>query len=415
MGESPTRNAASDVRAVAGIDAVPAILEVVCRATGLRFAAVARVTEDNWTACAVRDEIAFGLQPGDELAIATTLCDEVRDRREAIVIDHVDEDALFSGHPTPKIYGFQSYISMPIFRNGEFFGTLCALDPLPARLSDPTIVTTFRLFAELVGMHLDSRERLARTEAALLDERGTAELREHFIAVLGHDLRNPLAAVEAGTRILSRMPLDAKAASVVERMQESCRRMGGLIGDLLDFARGRLGSGLPLSPALHEDVGERLELVVAELRAVHPERLIQARLDVAEPVFCDAARLAQLLSNLLANALTHGGADGPVRVSAEVAEGALRLRVANGGRPIPPARLARLFQPFTRGDPGNRPEGLGLGLYIASEIARAHGGRLEVESSDEETAFTLVMPVQVEGVDEEGLERPPALVGAEDG
>jgi signal transduction histidine kinase len=409
-----TSPAAFEISAVAGIDAVPAILEVVCRATGLRFAAVARVTEDNWTACAVRDEIAFGLDPGDELDIATTLCDEVRGRREAIVIDHVDEDPDYCGHATPRMYGFQSYISMPIFRrNGEFFGTLCALDPLPARVSDPTVVATFRLFAELLGMHLDNRERMARTEAALLDERDTAELREHFIAVLGHDLRNPLAAVEAGARILSRMELDPKAANVVARMQESCRRMGGLIGDLLDFARGRLGGGLPLSAALHADVAERLELVVTELRAVHPDRLIQARLDIAEPVFCDAARLAQLLSNLLANALTHGAADGPVRVDAEAADGELRLRVANGGRPIEPARRARLFHPFARGE-GRQPEGLGLGLYIASEIARAHGGRLEVESGEEETVFTLVMPLRpavvAEEVGQAEAEDVPALV-----
>ncbi|MDB5692784.1 MAG: sensor histidine kinase [Alphaproteobacteria bacterium] len=414
MGEPTTRTAASDIRTVAGIDAVPAILEVVCRATGLRFAAVARVTDDNWTACAVRDELAFGLEPGDELEIATTLCDEVRGRREAIVIDHVDQDPDYCGHATPRMYGFQSYISMPIFRrNGEFFGTLCALDPLPARVSDPTVVATFRLFAELLGMHLDNRERMASTEAALLDERETAELREHFIAVLGHDLRNPLAAVEAGTRILSRMELDPQAASVVGRMQESCRRMGGLIGDLLDFARGRLGGGLPMALALHEDVGERLELVVAELRAVHPGRLIQARLDLRQPIRCDAARLAQLLSNLLANALTHGAADGPVRVAASVAEGALKLCVANGGPRIAPAKRARLFQPFTRGEAGTRPEGLGLGLYIASEIARAHGGRLEVESSDKETAFTLVMPVEAGG--EEPAEEMPALAMVAEG
>jgi signal transduction histidine kinase len=410
-----TSPAASEVRAVAGIDAVPAILEVVCRVTGMRFAAVARVTEDNWTACAVRDEIAFGLASGDELDIASTLCNEVRGRREAIVIDHVDADPDYCGHHTPRMYGFQSYISMPIFRrNGDFFGTLCALDPLPARVSDPTVVATFRLFAELLGMHLDNRERMARTEAALLDERETAELREHFIAVLGHDLRNPLAAVEAGARILSRMDLEPKAADVVARMQESCRRMGGLIGDLLDFARGRLGGGLPLAAALHDDVAERLETVVTELRAVHPERLIQARLDIAEPVFCDAARLAQLLSNLLANALTHGAADGSVRVVAEAADGELRLRVANGGRPIEPAKRARLFHPFTRGE-GRRPEGLGLGLYIASEIARAHGGRLEVASNEEETAFTLVMPLQPAVVAErveDVAEEAPALVEA---
>jgi len=121
---------ADDLAAVAKIDAVPAILEVVCRTTGLGFAAVARVTEDRWIACAVRDEIAFGLQPGGELEVKTTICDEIRGSGRPVVIDHVAADEIFCGHPTPRTYGFQSYISVPIIRpDGRFFGTLCAIGP----------------------------------------------------------------------------------------------------------------------------------------------------------------------------------------------------------------------------------------------------------------------------------------------
>src|SRR5215207_11013914 len=94
-------NFADDLEAVARIDAVPMILEVVCRTTGMGFAAVARVTEQRWIACAVRDEIQFGLQPGGELKIETTLCNEIRQSGEALVIDHVAEDKDFCGHPTP--------------------------------------------------------------------------------------------------------------------------------------------------------------------------------------------------------------------------------------------------------------------------------------------------------------------------
>ena len=104
---------ADDLAAVASIDAVPTILDVVCRTTGMGFAAVARVTADRWIACAVRDEIAFGLRPGGELQVATTICNEIRDSGQPAVIDHVAEDEAFCGHPTPKMYGFQSYISMP--------------------------------------------------------------------------------------------------------------------------------------------------------------------------------------------------------------------------------------------------------------------------------------------------------------
>jgi GAF domain-containing protein len=109
-----TTDMPADIAAVQRIDAVPRILEVVCRTTGMGFAAVARVTEDRWVACAVRDTIKFGLEPGGELKVETTICDEIRKSREAVAIDHVAEDHTYCGHPTPAMYGFQSYISMPI-------------------------------------------------------------------------------------------------------------------------------------------------------------------------------------------------------------------------------------------------------------------------------------------------------------
>src|SRR3954464_13886326 len=106
----------ADLDAIAAIPGIAAILEVVCRTTGMGFAAVARVTDDRWVACAVRDDIRFGLRPGGALDRATTIRRAVRDRREAIVIDHVGQDQAFCGHPPPAMYGFQSYISVPIFR-----------------------------------------------------------------------------------------------------------------------------------------------------------------------------------------------------------------------------------------------------------------------------------------------------------
>ena len=115
----------ADIAAVQGIAAVPRILEVVCRSTGMGFAAVARVTEQRWICCAVRDEIAFGLTPGGELQVETTICHEIRQSGEAVVIDSVADDLAYCGHHTPAQYGFQSYISMPIIlADGSFFGTL---------------------------------------------------------------------------------------------------------------------------------------------------------------------------------------------------------------------------------------------------------------------------------------------------
>lgn len=384
---------AADVAAISRIDAVPKILEVVCRMTGMRFAAVARVTEDHWVACAVRDDIELGLEPGGELKVESTLCSEIRDSGRAVIIDDVAEDPAYCGHPTPAMYGFQSYISMPIFRdNGSFFGTLCALDPRPARLNTPETIGVFKLFAELIALHLDADERLVASEAALLDARKTAELREQFIAVLGHDLRNPLASIHAGATVLQQAPLDDKGKTVLGIIQRSARRMGGLIDDVMDFARARLGGGLHLDRDADEPLGPILEQVIAELRSAWPHRSIETRIILPDPVYCDRDRIAQLFSNLLANALSHGSPAGPVSVSAAVDNGTFELSVANAGAPIPTATIERLFEPFTRAAAEPNQEGLGLGLYIASEIARAHGGRLDVTSTPDKTCFTFRMP-----------------------
>jgi GAF domain-containing protein len=151
----------ADVDAIQRIDAVPKILEVVCRTTGMGFAAVARVTDERWICCAVRDEIQFGLVLGGELKVETTICHEIRQSHQAVVIDHVAKDEAFCGHHTPAMYGFQSYISMPIvLADGTFFETLCAIDPRPARLKNPEIVGMFTLFAELIAIHLGAIEHV---------------------------------------------------------------------------------------------------------------------------------------------------------------------------------------------------------------------------------------------------------------
>ncbi|WP_417231627.1 ATP-binding protein [Brevundimonas sp.] len=390
---TPAATVSPAVAAVARIDAVPSILEVCCRVTGMGFAAVARVTEREWTACAVRDEIGFGLGVGGELAVGTTLCDTVRDRREAVAFDHAAEDPLYADHHTARLYGLQSCISTPILRaDGSMFGTLCAIDPDPAPASRPETVEMFRLFAQLIAVQLDNDERLSASEAALLDARESAELRDQFIAVLGHDLRNPVAAIQAGATLLGARPLDDAARGIVDQMQASTARMGRLINDVLDFARGRLGGGLPLAHRSGVALDAVLQTVIDELRATHGDRDIQLDLTLTRPVDCDPDRIAQLLSNLVANALTHGSAEAPVRVAARSGTDGFTLSVANSGRPIPEAERARLFLPFSRPAADTPRPGLGLGLYIAARIAEAHHGTLSVTSDEHETCFTLRMP-----------------------
>jgi signal transduction histidine kinase len=384
----------ADIAAIARIKAVPTILEVVCATTGMGFAAVARVTPDRWIACGVRDDIAFGLKPGGELKVETTICHEIRQNKEPVVINHVAEDETYRQHPTPAMYGFQSYISMPIILpDGSFFGTLCAIDPRPARLQNPQTIGMFRLFAELIAFHIDANSRVASSEATLLDERRTSELREQFIAVLGHDLRNPLSAIGGGVELLRRSALDAKAARLVNVIQMSVARIAGLIDDVMDFARGQLGSGLTLDLVENEPLAPVLRHVVGELGTSFPARVIEAEIGFDDPVHCDPKRIAQLLSNLLGNALTYGAAYVPIRVRAGIEGTVFELSVANAGEPIPPEAMERLFQPFTRGAVRPSQQGLGLGLFIASQVAKAHGGTLTVVSSSDETRFTFRMPL----------------------
>lgn len=380
------------VLAVSRIGAVPAILRVITEVTGLRLSLIAHVTEETWTCCAVNDQLEFGLQVGGHLEVATTLCSEVRLARSPIIISHASADPKYCNHRTPKLYSFESYISVPIFlRNGDYFGNVCALDARPTSLFEPKTLAMFQLFAELVGMQIDAEARQEATSRALLDARETADLREQFIAVLGHDLRTPLNAIAIGTELLATSELPAEEASIVQRIGRSVGRMTRLVDDVLDFARGRLGGGIPLGTAPIDDVTGLLRQVVDELQAAHPERPIEVRIEGAAPVHGDPVRLSQLLQNLLGNALTHSPATARVAVAIHIDDRHLVLSVANGGPALPAHLVARMFEPYQRGTSA-RPAGLGLGLYIASQIVRSHRGTIAVDSTEVATTVTCRLP-----------------------
>ena len=164
-------NYQDDVAAVGRIDIVPTILSTVCRATGLGFAAVARVTDERWIACSVRDEINFGLQAGGELKVETTICHEIRQSGKAVIISDVHKDVIFRDHHTPAMYGFRSYVSVPIvLSDGRFFGTLCAIDPAPKDLENPDTLKMFELFAHLLGSHLEIADQLAAAATTILQQ-----------------------------------------------------------------------------------------------------------------------------------------------------------------------------------------------------------------------------------------------------
>lgn len=385
-----------DVAAISRIAAVPSLLQVICATTGMGFAAVARVTQDSWVACAVHDTIGVGLKAGDPLPIETTLCREARLARQPVVMDHVSQDPVYRNHPKPALNNFQSYISVPILRrDGVYFGNLCAIDREPAQASRPHILALFQLFAGLIALQLESEERHEASHSALETPRKTADLREHFIAVLGHDLRTPLAAVGASAEILRRGPDRAKTIEIGELLRSITRRMANLIDDVVDFTRGRLGGGISIAAENHNDLAVALRNVIDELRAVNPGREVIEIIEFGHSVRCDRGRVQQLLANLLGNAFTYGAADEPVVVKAVTEDKDLVLCVANGGTPIAPENLERVFEPYWRPATSKPGGGLGLGLYICCEIAKAHQGTLRAESSLEEgTRFIARLPLR---------------------
>lgn len=378
----------SDIATIQRMSAVPKILESVAQMTGLRFVCVARVTNDTWHVCAVLDQLNFGLQVGGSLDVTTTLCEEVRDTSAAVIIDSVRDSEKYRDHHTPRIYGFQSYFSIPLFRpNGAYFGTLCGLDPLAQNISNQATTTNLNLFAELISRQLENEATLAAAQHALLDERETAELREQFIAVLGHDLRTPLASILQGADLLTMQGASPAATSVIERVRRSAQRISTLVDDVVDFTRGRMGGGISLNMRHEKALHLAFAQVIHELQATHPEQQIVARLNPAMTLLCDVGRMAQMLSNLTKNALVHGTPGQPVHVEADIKNGIMELSVTNSGAAIPADVVPHLFKPFWRSNRGDQHQGLGLGLFIVAEIARSHGGTVDIVSSDTTTSF----------------------------
>lgn len=377
------------------IPIVSQLLDVICRTTGMEFSAIARVTEDRWITCTANENNPLNLKAGDELQIETTICDEVRRNDKAVFIDHVNEDPIFKEHPVPKLYGFQSYVSVPIFKqDGSFFGTLCALDPNPAKVTTPEVMGMFHLFANLISFHLQAIEDVRSSNARLKEELKISRLREQFIAILGHDLKNPIATIRMSADILIKFTKEELAQRQAKMIKSTSFRMEGLIDNILDFARGHLGEGIILSRKKNNaSLEEALKQVIKEIQVISPERQIDVNIDLKKDLDVDENRIGQLFSNLLSNADTHGDENDPIEVNAVTTNGEFILSVKNSGKMIPEAAKDKLFEPFYRNKLKTGKEGLGLGLFISSEIAKAHNGSLSVMSTEEQTRFTFTMPL----------------------
>ncbi|WP_241757757.1 PAS domain-containing sensor histidine kinase [Myxococcus landrumensis] len=226
-----------------------------------------------------------------------------------------------------------------------------------------------------------------------------ARFQERFIGVLGHDLGNPLAAVRLSAAALLAQPtLTPEVRRVAQRIDGSAERMARLVKQLLDFTRARMAGGIPLRPR-EVCMASVCRRIISELEPAHPEQRVDLEVDGECRGVWDEERLGQVLSNLVGNALQHSPRGTAVRVRLAANDPLFqRVEVHNLGPPIPDSLRPRLFAPFHRAAPdpgGPRPHrhGLGLGLYIVSQIVTAHGGWVDVASSlDAGTCFAVTLP-----------------------
>ncbi len=246
----------------------------------------------------------------------------------------------------------------------------------------------------------------ALAESVLRFNQDVEQAKETFLAILGHDLRTPLAAIQtSATFMLETGELEEPHRTLAARIGGSAKRSVTMVGDLLDFTRSHIGGGIPIVRA-EMDLGKVVRDVVDEIAAAHPGRPIRVDTRVTVRGWWDAARLGQALGNLIGNAVQHGAEGTTVSVEVRGTEDQVAIAVHNRGEVIPPDQLDGIFNPMRtrrarRTAAAGGPTGsLGLGLYIAERIVRAHDGRIDVQSSEEAgTTFTVHLPRH---------EKPPA-------
>jgi len=218
------------------------------------------------------------------------------------------------------------------------------------------------------------------------------DVRERFISILGHDLRDPLSTVKISANMLAANPgLKPEHRVIASRISRTCSRMQRMINDVLDFARGHLGTGIPANPTLN-DMGEICRAAADELGAANPQRAMMVDTHGDLRGAFDRDRVHQALGNLISNAIHHTEGSIEIRAYEESDHQAVITEVTSHGKAIPDELRRRIFDPFSQGEIAEPRHGLGLGLFIVQQIALAHGASCDVVSDDQATTFSIRWP-----------------------
>ena len=315
------------------------------------------------------------------------LCSHAIMSREVMVVPDLAQDPRFVASPTLKKRGLRFYAAAPLVNREDLvLGTICVLDHEPRTLTD----------GQLDALRTLSRQVVAQLELRRLAAVG--EFRERLVAILSNDLRGPLQQILLAARhgLKPVIPLGAPEQRYLSQIAITAERMTRMMRDVLDFTQTRLGNGLSIN-ARPTNLQKICRRVVQEFALSYTGREIELEFLGDSSGVWDEDRLAQAISNLLANALRYGAPGKPVRISCTSDEQVATLTVWNEGRAIPPDVLPRLFAPFCRGSDDQAADaawsGVGLGLYIVKEIATASGGTVEaVSTNDQGTKFRMRLP-----------------------
>ncbi|QRR01147.1 sensor histidine kinase [Dyadobacter sandarakinus] len=403
---------ARDIQRVQQIPIVSTLLNVICEVTGLGFAAVARVTSEKWITCSVHDNMELGMLAGSELPVETTICDQIRQVRQPVIIENLDESLAYADDPILVSNGVKSYISYPIvLRSGEFFGTLCAFGREPKKLTGIRTTGLFTAFAELVALQLQQQDVLEATRDKVkglsVQLSDSTDENRQYRHISTHSLQEPLRKI----RVFSGMLVDAlqendvkKASDLSVRINTSATRFSEMIKNLSDF------SFLTEDQQTFSlvDLEDTVSMVLTQLR---PQiRLSGASVEVARlPVVrANASQMEQLFYHILGNAIKFAKPGTPLAVSVSSCKiygthldgeyhpnrQFVEIRINDNGVGIPETQLENIFDMFSK-LPSTviRREGEGFGLTFSRRIVRNHSGTIRIKSEvGSGTSVRIVLP-----------------------